>query len=196
MSIIHISQTIVDSLKQQRDAAQALVETHEATIEHLRDLLAYFICHMPAQNPLVEHDDPLHDRMMHEAMHETGTLPFEQTPAPDSDHAPTDLSMRGGLEQVEKRIRPFSNGSQFGDWATANCDRCKKGGVNNEFELKCELEQALTVAYFGDGMISASQGARIGLPQIYGELAPYCWMCTEVEWTDEWRAEVMARDAK
>jgi hypothetical protein len=81
----------------ERDAAQALIETHEATIDELRNLLSYFVCHMPAQNCLIDDDTrSLHNQMMDEAMRATGTIVDDTA----SEHAPADLSKRGGLERV------------------------------------------------------------------------------------------------
>lgn len=86
------------------------------------------------------------------------------------------------------RVRPFSNGSQFSDWEDRNCWRCKKSYHNNppgkredgyDMPYNCELDEAITVAYLGDGTLSEEQGKRIG----YTESDPphYTWKCAEFE---------------
>lgn len=51
--------------------------------------------------------------------------------------------------------RPFSNGTEFMDWISSNCDRCTKGpaighcGPNE----KCDIENAFALASIAGGTI-------------------------------------------
>lgn len=81
-------------------------------------------------------------------------------------------------------MRPFSCGTQYGDWTAANCLRCKKSFDSGVSEESCDLEEALFIAYIGDGEIDE---------QIAGRLQPeknrYCWQCGEWEPKEEWKRE-------
>ena len=82
-------------------------------------------------------------------------------------------------------MRPFHCGTQFGDWTSANCDRCKKNAEPDKPESwVCDIQVALLEAYIGDGEISDEIADRMGRHE-----GRYCWPCKEVEWTDEWKAE-------
>jgi len=81
-------------------------------------------------------------------------------------------------------IRPFSNGTQWLDWEASNCDRCTKLD-------KCELRDALNVAYYGDGSVPTEIGARLAYTA-----DKYIWQCGEVEWTEEWKSEFLARQRR
>lgn len=83
-----------------------------------------------------------------------------------------------------EKMSPFSNGSQFEDWCASNCDRCQKQG-------KCPIEGDLFIAFFGDGMVSEETARRMGRLDNNGK---YVWPCTEVEWTEAWKASVLARE--
>ena len=70
------------------------------------------------------------------------------------------------------RIRPFSNGTEYQDWKTWNCDRCIKnfdwkgfydGTVTSWKNPKCKAEELLGSAYIGDGTISERTYKFIGL---------------------------------
>jgi hypothetical protein len=121
---------------------------------------------------------------------DVSAIPFESDD--ESGHAPdglTPLSARDLVslcEEKPKRVRPFSNGTQFMDWENANCSRCKK---YSEDASSCDLVTALTFAYFDDGTISAEHAQRIGY-----DSGAYSWMCGEVEWTDEWIADCEAKE--
>jgi len=70
---------------------------------------------------------------------------------------------------------PFSSGSEFAGWESANCDMCKKSAINNPKKVKygegpCELDNALGTACLGDGKITADQYQRLGFPS---------WTCPE-----------------
>lgn len=85
-----------------------------------------------------------------------------------------------------KVIRPFSNGSQYMDWETSNCERCKKG-IINELEYRCPIQKALSIAYIGDGQISDIMAKRMGISK--ETVNTDVWPCGEVEWTEEWKKE-------
>ena len=104
----------------------------------------------------------------------------------------------------EQRYRPFSNGSQFGDWQASNCERCTKciDGPNDPspFLPPCQIESALIDALFDDGTVSHEMAIRMGYLDADGnaidkpgEPPRYGWQCMEVEWTQEWIDECVAK---
>jgi len=60
------------------------------------------------------------------------------------------------LSQHDLRI--FSNGSEFDNWESQNCVKCKLSTFNNgqvpQEMPKCEIEFALTVALLGYGLVT------------------------------------------
>jgi hypothetical protein len=70
-------------------------------------------------------------------------------------------------------VQPFYCGSQFGDWIDRNCSRCSKYDPD-EATGECEIDDALGMAYLGDGEISEEIARRMG----YDE-AVYSWDCPE-----------------
>lgn len=84
--------------------------------------------------------------------------------------------------------RPFYSGTQFGDWTEANCLRCTKGADPTSSKWPdCDIEAALVESYIGDGTVSDDIAARMGITEeIRGR---YTWPCSEVVWTEEWKAE-------
>jgi hypothetical protein len=92
-------------------------------------------------------------------------------------------------------IRIFSNGSQYADWSESNCSRCVKGAVNclrDDEWPTCPIEGALLEGYCGNGTVSEEMARRAGYD---GNLCGrYVWPCSEVEWTEEWKAGVRAKD--
>ena len=91
----------------------------------------------------------------------------------------------------EKRVRPFHAGTQYLTWENANCCRCEK---YSDDASACDLMYALAVACLDDGTVSDDVARRIGY--IEGPPFYYCWMCSEVKWTDEWIAEVNAQSGE
>ena len=83
---------------------------------------------------------------------------------------------------------PFSNGSQFMDWLSANCDRCKK--YNEDVDKTCDIEYALGMAYVNDGKITDEMAKRCGADVNKGK---FQWMCPEVDWTEEWKKEYLEK---
>ena len=91
------------------------------------------------------------------------------------------------LQQVkpqEKQVRPFSNGSQYGDWRMRNCDHCAKSWDNmkpqsDDGKGPCEIDNAIGTAYIGSGSVDESIGKRMG----YENPLYYSWECPEREET-------------
>lgn len=88
-----------------------------------------------------------------------------------------------------KTIRPFSNGSQFADWAASNCERCNKYCIHAS-KGACEIDFAVGMAYLADGSVTVDIAKRMGYLDNTGE---YNWQCNEVDWREEWKAKVLAR---
>jgi hypothetical protein len=86
-----------------------------------------------------------------------------------------------------RRIVPFSNGTQYDDWCTNNCERCTKSSQYGD-GAGCELEDSLLTACFDDGKIDQQTAQRIGMNTDQHE-DRYVWPCSEVVWTEEWKAE-------
>ena len=90
------------------------------------------------------------------------------------------------MANMANRVCPFSNGSQFSDWQSANCERCKKFTPSVENPPKCELDYEIGMAYLGDGRVTLDIARRMGYldhPESYN------WKCGEVEWTEAWKAK-------
>ena len=85
-------------------------------------------------------------------------------------------------------MRPFYCGTQYYDWLSANCKRCKKAN------FICEIQEALNMACIGSGEISEPMAKRVGITEENKSL--YQWPCGEVEWTEEWKAEFSAFNIK
>lgn len=68
----------------------------------------------------------------------------------------------------DERVHIWSNGTEFLIWDDNNCDRCIKRAV-------CDLSDAITEAYFGDGTFAPEIAARLGVPED-GRLE---WWCKE-----------------
>lgn len=64
----------------------------------------------------------------------------------------------------EETIRPFTCGSQFGDWTASNCSSCTKAAPPDATydSMPCEIEKALTLAYLLDGRIPLPIADRMG----------------------------------
>lgn len=67
---------------------------------------------------------------------------------------------------MSKRIRPFSQGTQYLDWNCANCCTCARYNVKDGevVEPVCELEEALSLACVLDGTIEPEIAVRLGVP--------------------------------
>ena len=90
---------------------------------------------------------------------------------------------------MTEQIRPFSSGSQYRDWQSSNCERCKKFPLHVNPE-KCEIDYAIIVAHLDDGTVSVEIAQRMGY---YDNRGSYVWKCPEVEWTEEWKKEFLSR---
>lgn len=85
-------------------------------------------------------------------------------------------------QRETQEARPFSCGSQYGDWRSRNCDRCVKSYDNQKPEPKdgmgpCAIDNAISMAYLGNGTVSAEIAQRMGCTT---SLA-YGWDCPERE---------------
>ncbi|MCC6591581.1 MAG: hypothetical protein IT168_33145 [Bryobacterales bacterium] len=63
---------------------------------------------------------------------------------------------------VETKLYPFYCGSQSADWKTWNCTNCQKGYDYQAEAWRCDLEQKIDEAYFGDGSVSEGVARRMG----------------------------------
>lgn len=88
---------------------------------------------------------------------------------------------------MSKSKSPFSNGSQYSDWLSSNCERCKKYDYEHP-ELSCELENAIGIAAITDGKVTQEIYKRMG-----AESGNYIWMCPEVDWTEKWKKSFKKR---
>lgn len=90
------------------------------------------------------------------------------------------------MTKADFTITPFANGTQYDDWCESNCARCKK---STQFGngAGCVLEDNLLLACFSDGMIDERTAQRIGMNE--STKNRYTWPCSEVDWTEEWKAE-------
>lgn len=61
---------------------------------------------------------------------------------------------------AEKRYRPFSNGTEFDSWQSANCQCCSLCNIN-EYPT-CKGDEGLTLALFDNGQISEEVADYIG----------------------------------
>ncbi|MBK8990137.1 MAG: hypothetical protein IPM39_29420 [Chloroflexi bacterium] len=83
------------------------------------------------------------------------------------------------MEDNKKKVRPFSNGSQYGDWLAMNCMECAKGIDNVSTPgtwPTCEIEAALTLAYASDGYVEPDIATRM---DHNGPERLYVWRCGE-----------------
>ncbi len=79
----------------------------------------------------------------------------------------------------EARISPFCNGSQDADWQNKNCVHCEKFDPDNQ-KSTCEIDQALLMACFDDGTVTAEIAERMGYTA-----DAYCWECKEIQLRSE-----------
>jgi hypothetical protein len=84
--------------------------------------------------------------------------------------------------EEEKTARPFSCGSQYGDWRSRNCDRCAKGYDNQEPQPAngigpCEIDNAVSMAYLDRGTVTPTIAKRMG----YTDPCAYSWECPEFQ---------------
>ena len=70
----------------------------------------------------------------------------------------------GVVMSQENRVKPFSNGTDYEVWEQSCCGKCTKSQQDpNVQEGKCEIENALSYAYWDDGKIPESIAIRMGL---------------------------------
>lgn len=70
---------------------------------------------------------------------------------------------------MSKRIRPFSNGTEFEIWTSQNCDKCcRYSNVSSKrSNAKCKLAFDLDFACVDDGTITIKTAEKIGLKDGY-----------------------------
>lgn len=83
---------------------------------------------------------------------------------------------------MSEEVRPFSCGTQYGDWRDRNCWQCRKSYDSTEPKPKdgmgpCEIDNALGLAYLGSGSVTKEIGKRMG----YDNPLAYSWECPEKE---------------
>jgi hypothetical protein len=83
---------------------------------------------------------------------------------------------------MAEEVRPFSCGSQYGDWRSRNCDRCIKSYDNQNPQPKngmgpCDIDNAIGIAYIGSGSVTHEIAKRMG----YDDPCAYGWDCPERE---------------
>lgn len=81
-------------------------------------------------------------------------------------------------------MRPFHCGSQYVDWTSRNCDRCKSSwddGMAVPYG-PCEIDNALSAACLEDGQVSDEIGKRMGAG---ADPLSYSWECPEKELKEE-----------
>lgn len=75
----------------------------------------------------------------------------------------------------EKKIQPFSKGSDAADWTAKNCDICKKHFRHDQQRYHCRWQKELIVAFQTTGKISAECAEAIGITPGTGGF--YTWDC-------------------
>lgn len=94
---------------------------------------------------------------------------------------------------MDATYRPFSCGTQAEDWMSSNCDRCTKQ-FKDQPGRRCCIQSAIIDAWSDGGDVSAEMARRMGFLDADGATTSrYLWPCTEVEWTDGWKAEYRRR---
>ena len=92
-------------------------------------------------------------------------------------------------QQEPPGIKPFACGTQFGDWTTANCERCTKGASPGKWPT-CTIETALLEAYFDNGRITEDIARRMG----WEPGNRYNWRCGEFEIAEQIRDQLEGAD--
>lgn len=62
---------------------------------------------------------------------------------------------------MAERVSVFSNGSQYADWQSRNCDRCTKYNPE-KYDGQCDLDLALGMSYIDDGLLEQPIAERLG----------------------------------
>lgn len=75
-------------------------------------------------------------------------------------------------------VQPFHCGSQYADWVDHNCSRCAK--FDPEVATgECAIDDALGMAYLGDGLVTYAIAERMGYTALKGHVL--VWDCPERE---------------
>jgi hypothetical protein len=78
---------------------------------------------------------------------------------------------------MPETFRPFYCGTQSLDWKTWNCDNCQKGYDCTTKTWRCDLEEKIDLAYFGDGSVTEDIARRMGC---LGNEGKHNWRCGEL----------------
>jgi hypothetical protein len=89
---------------------------------------------------------------------------------------------------ADGRVSPFSNGIQFSQWVSSNCDRCTKAYDEASGAWRCPIQEALDAVYLDDGSVSPEIAARMGATSP-ANAGRYAWPCGEIDYTEAWKAE-------
>jgi len=82
---------------------------------------------------------------------------------------------------MAESFSPFYCGTQYADWMTSNCMNCKKFDVNGE-NTNCELDDAIAVAFWGDGNVPEPIAERMSAIKYKGL---HNWPCGEIDTDDK-----------
>jgi len=94
------------------------------------------------------------------------------------------------MDEIVRKIRPFSNGTQYMDWEASNCGRCKKAATEEQLyngDIPCDIEKEVAYAACDDGTITEEIAERMAFTR-----RKYVWQCGEWDPTEEWKARVRA----
>lgn len=88
------------------------------------------------------------------------------------------MSQQSGLSHNDgiHTIRPFSCGIEFAIWEDHNCARCAHSGQDSDEDGgeyhwgSCEMEDALTVACVGIGLVPKPLARQFGWHEVDGRL--------------------------
>ena len=69
----------------------------------------------------------------------------------------------GIVMSKENKVTPFSSGTDYEVWEQSCCGRCSKAQQDPNIPATCEIEIALSTAFWEDGTIPKSIAKRMGL---------------------------------
>lgn len=75
---------------------------------------------------------------------------------------------------ASKRVRPFSNGTEWMNWESDNCERCQR--------VACPLRRALRRGYMGDGTVPEDVARRTNRHEF--RVDDDNRFCTEIEFSE------------
>ncbi len=87
------------------------------------------------------------------------------------------------MSETTPRHHPFHCGTQCADWETANCENCHSAGYyvggarQDNWLWVCDLQEALSLAFWGDGSVSEDVAQRLGY---LANKEAFGWRCSEL----------------